>query len=496
MINSTVERAARRRALARAVAVVGATVSLSIGCAVAAFAASPTSEVVFLPGSIRLDNPSSPGSARKPTPLTLDVVAHDDQGQRIVPSEDNPLRIEVSGTPRGAITPATARITSGSSVTFTYDGSYLASPITLTAWIDQGAGRKSLGRMQLLPANPVGCSYGPGSYALRVLCEDGGTVEQCGLDAIRRGLKVRAAVGHDDPRGSFQPFGVDTGSIGTVVPVSKLGPDAIGPGAPGSVYYDSSGRIFSGNYYLASVAFETEDGRIVQTPRMMVLGISSASCAPDHPTCRDSDDPDLHYLGVGFARGSAAEHKLTSPVDNAFLRLADSGDGSISPGYVLTGRAVTIGISSTAGYALVPLTPSATAPGDWSPARACYSFPELPEPNRFCGNFLLDVGLAEMFLDLPRAARPPGSEATRRCGERECAYVPEGTAMRVVVGASEAPAMAYDFTLQREPRGPEPTYALWIDRAPTFVNVGRRPLFRFHYLFDAACGNVGFASVD
>lgn len=469
-----------------------------LACVAAPARAASEREVVFSPALVQLDNPRSPGGAGRASSVGIDITAYDAQGQRIQPSADNPLHIEVSGAPRGAISPTSARLTSGSSATFAYDGSYVASPITLTAWIDQpGAGRKSLGRTLLLPANPVDCRYGAGSHTLRVLCADGGTVEQCGLDAIRRGLEVRAAVGHDDPRGHFQPFGVDTGSIGTVVPVAKLGPDAIGPGAPGSVYYDSSGRIFSGSYYLASVAFETEDGRVVKTPRMLVLGITSASCAPGHPTCRESDDPTLHYLGVGFARGTQAEHKLTSPADNAFLRLADGGDGSISPGYVLTGRAITIGISSTAGYGLASLAPSATAPGDWSPARACYAFPELPEPNRFCGNFLLDVGLAQMFLDLPRAQRPPGSEVARRCGEgRECASVPEGTAMRVEVGASEAPAMSYDFTLRREPRGPEPTYAQWIDRSPTFINVGRRPLFRFHYLFDATCGKVGFAPVD
>ena len=68
--------------------------------------------------------------------------------------------------------------------------------------------------------------------------------------------------------------------------------------------------------------------------------------------------------------------------------------------------------------------------------------------------------------------------------------------MRVVVGASEAPALAYDFTVRREPVGPAPTYAKWIDRPQVFINVGRRPLFRFHYMFDATCGNVGFAKVD
>jgi len=476
-----------------------ASVALALGVlACATYAAARPAEVSFSPSVVRLGNPTSPGTSVAPSSFTVEVVAHDDLGRRIVPSTDDPLRIEVSGVRRGAITPAEVRLTSGSSVTFTYDGGFLATPVTIAAWIDQpGGDRKALGRMQVLPGNAVDCVHAPGRHTLRVLCEDGGSEEECGLAAIRRGLKVRAAVGYgEDARERMQPFGVDTGSIGTVVPVERLGPDAIGPGAPGRVYYDSSGRIFSGSYYLATVAFETEDGRVVRTPRMLVLGIDSASCAPGHPACRPSDEPGLHYLGVGFARGAADAHRFVSPADNAFLRLADDGAGELSPGYVLTGREVGIGVPSTEGWALAPLEPSTTAAGDWSPARACYAFPELPEPNRFCGNFLLDVGLAEMFLDLPRAERPAGSEATRRCGDRDCAYVPDGTAMRIAVGAPDAPAMEYGFTLRREPRGPEPTSATWIDRAPVFVNVGRRPLFRFHYLFDATCGNVGFRRVE
>jgi D-lactate dehydrogenase (cytochrome) len=33
-----------------------------------------------------------------------------------------------------------------------------------------------------------------------------------------------------------------------------------------------------------------------------------------------------------------------------------------------------------------------------------------------------------------------------------------------------------------------------IEAPQIFINVGRRPLFRFHYMFDATCGNVGSAT--
>lgn len=492
--SNDVRRASRRIVtVARAC---GAALAVLV-CAAAASAGTPGA-IVIRSTPDRLDAARTSEAPRQPSSVALEVTAFDAQGERIVPSAAHPIQIEITGGRRDAITPRAVTLTSDAPVALAYDGGPLASPITVTAWTDDGSSgaRRSLGRTELLPRERAACHHGTTRHTLRVLCEDGGTVEQCALDAIRRGLKVRAAVGWSDARDHLQPFGVDTGSIGTVVPVDRLGPDAIGPGAPGSVYYDSSGRIFSGSYYLASVAFETEDGSIVRTPRMLVLGIDRASCAPGHPDCRPSDAPELHYLGVGFARGSAEAHELMSPADNAFLRVADMAGGDMSPGYVLTGRGITLGIPPLDGYALAALEPSSTTPGDWSPARGCFAFPGLPAPNRFCGNFLLDVGIAEMFLDLPADQRPPGSSAARPCGAHECFDVPEGTAMRVTVGPDDAPALAYDFTLRRDPVGPAPTYARWIDRPQVFMNVGRRPLFRFHYLFDASCGNVGFERVD
>jgi len=474
---------------------------------------SLANRVVFSPDVVTLANPTSPGGAGQATSFTLDVRAHDASGRPVEPSEVRPLVVELQGAPDGVITPRRVRLTSGSSVTFQYAGGYFPDPLTMVAWLDApaldsdadddaggaaSAGR-AIGRARVVGQNAVRCARGPGSHALRVLCEDGGSVEQCALQAIRHGLRVHAAVGWNDAAGKLTPFTVDTGSIGTIVPRSHLGPDAIGPGAPGRVYYDSSGRIFSGHYYLAPVSFAVEGGGIVKTPPMLVLAIDEQTCSESHPSCRPDPDPQLHYLGVGFARGSGAADGFLSPADNAFLRLAEAG-GDVSPGYVLTGRGITIGIPSTDGYALQPLAPSAVAPGDWSTAPGCFAFPDLPEPNQFCGNFLLDVGLLEMFLDLPPSQRPEGSAEEVRCrGGREgsrCTYVPEGTRVQIVAGTPDAPAMAYEFTARRDPVGPEPTYAQWIDRASVFVNVGRRPLFRFHYMLDQRCGNVGFARVD
>lgn len=515
----SVQRATRVAACARALLLAAATL-LGAADPSRGEPASLANRVTFSPSRIVLDNPASPGATRAPASFTVDVRAHDAAGNPIEPSETRPLMIEVQGGAEGTITPRRVRLTAGSAVTFQYDGSYFADPLTLVAWLGDGGPASAsdgapsdhddagdaasagtpLGRAPVLQANAVACTRGTGRYTLRVLCDDDGdSVEQCALNAIRHGLRVRAAVGWDDATGHLVPFAVDTGSIGTVVPKKHLGKDAIGPGAPGRVYYDSSGRIYSGHYYLAPVSFELEDGRIVKTAPMLVLGIDRLSCVEGHPRCRPDDDPDLHYLGVGFARPGSSADGFASPTDNAFLRLAEASGGDVTPGYVLTGRVITIGVPSD-GYALQALAPSTTTPGDWSPPRGCFAFPDLPGSNPFCGNFLLDVGLPEMFLDLPSNQRPAGSAETVRCRggseDSRCAYIPDGVRVRVLAGSPDAPDMSYEFTTGGDPRGPAPLYAQWIDRTQTFINVGRRPLFRFHYLFDARCGNVGFLRVD
>jgi hypothetical protein len=474
--------------------------------------ASPSS-VTFSPPVIRLDNPTSPGEHSAASSFTVDIVAFDENGVQITPSEQNPITVALYGVPAGVITPTTTTIGSGSSATFQYDGSYFANPITLAAWVnspnasDSAAARvagtgtssgppMSLDRTQLVHQNPIACSYGTASYALPVECNGDTNPTTCAQTAITDGPKVKAAVGFDTPSSSdLVTFAIDTGSLGVVVPAKELGPDAIGPGAQGTVFYDSSGNTYAGNYYIAPVSLAAADGSIVSSSPIKVLGITTAYCAKGYPKCdANPPKPNLHYLGVGFDRGTTnPDDQLGTPADNPFLNLTNADGGAdTSPGYVLGGSAITVGITSTSGYGTVPLTPSSTVPGDWTTMSGCYGFPDLPMPNQFCGTLLLDVGIVEMFIDLEKSQRPAGAE-DQGCDETKTACkVPLGTTMQIIAGSAASPAASYDFTVSDQPTGPAPTFAQWIDSQNVFVNTGRHPLFAYDYLYDARCGNVGF----
>jgi hypothetical protein len=468
--------------------------------------------ITFSPPVIRLDNPTSPGQTKAAVGFTVDVKAYDTAGQVVTPSVENPLTVRVHGAPTGTIVPVEAVLTSGSSVAFTYDGSYFANPITLTAWIAHprssaarvaGAGSgatRSLGRTQIAHRNPIDCTYGTASYAVPLVQGTAGDAEPCDESATSDALRIRAAVGGGADVGAFCAFTIDTGSLGVVVPATDLGPEAVGPGAPGVKFYDSSGNTYAGNYYLAPVSFALADGTSVTTPPIKVLGITSAYCAPGYSECpKDPPSPTLRYLGIGFDRNAtAADDGFDSPADNPFLQLANGADvGDVSPGYVLTGDGdVTLGITSTSGYATVPLTPSTTVPGDWNGATGCYGFPGLSDPVHFCGSFLLDVGIKSMFLDLKPSERPPGT-FTDDCPAGHAPCVPATTTtLQVIAGDPSSPAMSYEVTLSNDVDGAAPTFAQWIDSSQTFVNTGRYPLSLYDYLFDARCGNVGFKPAD
>lgn len=446
--------------------------------------------IEFAPWPIEIDNPATEGATTEPAVISVALTAYDSQGNEIVPSEEAPFTVTVYGAPDGVLSPLSATLTSGGEIDFQYSGAYFPNPLLLTASIPDGTGGQAIGTTLLLQSNPIACTTGTSTFDVPYTCagESG-----CADDSIENSLRVEAAVGHAAPSAEdFQGFAIDTGSLGVIVPVTSLGPDAVGPGGPGIKFYDSSGNTYAGHYYLAPVSLRLAGGATVVTHPIRVLAIDDAYCAPGYPKCdEDPPTPTLHYLGVGFDRNSTtAGDGFDSPADNAFLQLSDASGGvDVSPGYLLAGAGITLGVGTTGGFDFAPLTRSTQAPGDWNAAPGCYGFPDLPEPNQFCGSLLLDVGIPEMFLDLTASERPSGAVDPEHPDR-----VPAGVAMTVLAGSPGMEAMSYSYTVGGDPPvgSPEPTSITWIEAADIFVNTGRRVLFQFDYLYDARCGRVGF----
>jgi hypothetical protein len=449
------------------------------------------STIVFSPTASRLSNPISSASTTTPQLIKLRFVAYDAFGEPIKISKDNLVTFNVYGAPGGTITPTSATVTSGNVIALAYNGQFFPNPITVEAYTaNDGVGGRAIGVTQILPRNKIACAYGTQGFTIPIDC--GGEADPaCSNDNIANGLKVIGSIGYNSPTApDLKDFTIDTGSLGAVVPLTDLGPDAIGPGGPGVKFYDSSGNTFAGSYYLAPVSLETSAGTIIQTNPILVLAVDSGFCAPGYPNCTPPGT-DIHYLGVGFDRNNTtAGDAFDSPADNAFLQITDANNGTdISPGYTLSGDDATVGITSTSGFNLVALTPNQSVPGDWKTAPGCYQFPTLSHPNQFCGTLLLDVGIDSMFLDLMPAKRPAGA-----VNPADSTTLPTGLNVSILAGTPKSPGLSYSFAYA--PSSPAtsvaPTKVTWINSSKIFVNTGRDVLFGDDYMFDGRCGNVGF----
>jgi hypothetical protein len=375
-------------------------------------------------------------------------------------------------------------LTSSTSVTFTYSGQAFPNNLELTAWMnDPTTGGASLGTTLFIHGNRPACSYGSVSMPVNVTSN------------VPNEIRMMAVVGSDNPQASqAKSFTLDTGSLGVVVTKESLimGPNVHGPGAAGQKFYDSSGFVFTGNYYLAPVAVQLQDGTFAQTNPIMVLAIDGVHCHTGYAKCVNPGPPTLHYLGVGFARPSSGQgDQFDTPAENAFLQLTDGQNGTdINGGYIITDNSLTLGLTAqnTSRFNSVTLSPSTTMPGDWSPIPGCYQFLSLAGEPQFCGNLLLDVGISEMFLDLSFDDRPEGSYGSNN-------RVPDKVHMNILAGPQNDPVMSYDFHAvqpPKQPKGPAPTYAAWDNDANIFVNTGRRALLDFDYYYSGTCGQAGF----
>ena len=453
----------------------------------------PTGDVItFSPSVITLNNPTGnvPNSIQQ---FTLQLTALNSLGQPLIPSAQNPIHINVYGAPNGVISPSSTT-TSTESVTFIYNGESFPNNITINAWItDTTNNGAAIGVTQILMQNkPSSCVYGTKSYNVPL------------ESSLPGPLQVLADVGYNQESASAKvvPFIIDTGSLGVMLPESELSSDnLIGPGATGFQYYDSNGYTYSGNYYLAPVSIKLQDGSVIQTHPIMVLGYNKKYCyGPSFLSCYvKGSPPDIHIIGIGFDSVSTLPGALfNSPAYNAFLHITDASNGTdISPGYYITpndgstATGLTLGITSTESYSVVDLTQNPYIPGDFYRPPGCYSFTELPVPNQFCTTVILDTGIDFAIIHQFQSQWPNGTYNSKD-------QVPAGESMAVQIGAYAMPAANYSFvTVESNPPNGSATPELvqWLpatESTQVFFNTGRRLLYSYDYFYDGQCGQVGY----
>lgn len=463
--------------------------------------------IAFSPAVTRVNNPTG-GTPNPSQQFTINMTMCNSQGQPIIPSTTNPIHVNVYGAPNGVITLASPTSSTGL-VTFTYNGQSFPNNILINAWItDSTDNGVALGQTQILQQNSLPCNYGGTSYPVQL------------TTTLPDTLSMKADVGYSttSSTSTLKPFTLDTGSLGVVVPLSELGNNAevIGPGPAGLVYYDSSGYTFSGNYYLAPVRIQLTGGATVQTQPIMVLAINKAYCAgPATESCHSAPPPSatLHYIGVGFNRPGGVPpvgttpagepilpNLFASPTANAFLHITNASNGTdVSPGYYLTPgdtgtSGLSLGINSTTNYLLNSLTPSTTVPGDFLTESGCYTFKDTAPAVTYCGTLLVDVGIQQMYLDLPKAQWPGHSTVD------DSGRVVAGQHLKITAGDTDQ--LSYSFTAVTSCPGSTPAtpcFVQMVDSTLTgeiFINTGRNILNQYNVFYQGQCGQMGFYNVN
>jgi hypothetical protein len=194
-------------------------------------------------------------------------------------------------------------------------------------------------------------------------------------------------------------------------------------------------------------------------------------------------------MGVGFGRPTPPPGQvyLKTPLENVFLQLQDAVEGTLHSGYILSTDHLWLGLNEAATKnfskeSLVKLEPFRQRPGDWKGAPGCLAF---NGGTAQCGSMLLDIGIDSMIASGFSTPSPV-------------------TQVNVVAPNPTQPVLAYGFTYPvspsatppaPNPNGLGPGQSIeWTagSGSEPFVNTGRDAIAAADYLYDAACGYVGF----
>ncbi|XQA71029.1 hypothetical protein ACM9XB_05900 [Xanthomonas sacchari] len=341
--------------------------------------------------------------------------------------------------------------------------------------------------------------------------------------------QVRVQLGSDaDGRSKgSQVLEVDTGSTGVVVPLSDALRSAWDASStPGHIFYSSDSKYHPGKYVDVPMQLGVSPDGKRAAARVDRITVLAAQCTCDvasvaqqpkplaqvPATCAGYDgspalssstqvlrncstiSPTFGMMGVGYDRGVDAAR-------NPFLNLAQMRAQRMSPGYIVSAKGITLGVSQAAleGFALVPLQrggATADAPGDWQAPSACASFPGSGSDYRVCGKLLPDTGVSYMMLNpVVPPATPASLQQTVEMSGHPTRVVPDATQLRLdVVDAKGQSVFGYNFVVG-DGKAATPDSVQWrgpLKTPPAHINSGRHLLAAGDYAYDAACGHAGF----
>jgi len=310
------------------------------------------------------------------------------------------------------------------------------------------------------------------------------TYEQATMSSNPAGAQIFLSLNSGTPT----LFTMDTGSSGIIANKYIMPTTGLTSLGQGSQYYDSSGVLLSGNYYLTNVRIMSSQNTVATTATVVALLATNQTCVFTSKNCTPNSDPTPAYMGVGFDRGvSAITPSGPNTNVNPFINV--NASGPYSQGYLITNSGVYLGLTNalTANYAFVKLMPNPSPAGQASAAWLQAPMTIAVGGATGTGNILPDSGISYAFLTAPAGA----NIATSPCPGGNCANA--GVPVQIYLPGQTTPQIAfYNFTTGGSGNALQPDFVQTVSGPSVFLNTGREFYAGFNYFFDPVNGFVGY----
>ena len=310
---------------------------------------------------------------------------------------------------------------------------------------------------------------------------------------------------------TYNEFTMDTGSVGILASRHYFDSTNARRLGPGVQIYSSSGRYEYGTWYATTQNIYDSAGNLVARAEVPVLKVDKEIvCPPGGSSCTENHDPDVHMMGVGFARElpTDAQPYTHGPNYNPFLNLTEVRVGSEivalpadwHAGYVVSNDHVVLGLTAvnTAGAGFVKLVPNPAyytpTNQEWSPTPTTLTLKKgadtpitLPT-----GTLLVDTGL--MTGQLNSTTSLAALAHTCDGGTQQC--LDHDVRVDVTVPGQSNPVFSYNFVADKPGTGMAPKDGVVLPGLPEVsFNTSLSALEGIKLIFDAENGFVGYQFV-
>ncbi|TQN66906.1 hypothetical protein CSHISOI_08519 [Colletotrichum shisoi] len=329
---------------------------------------------------------------------------------------------------------------------------------------------------------------------------------------------------------SVPSAGMDTGSTGVMIGAGLLGfSDTNAPfdkSRPGNEYLSSSGRLWQGYWIDANLTFRTgADERgyrqdvVTAVPVMIVTEASVCRAWKTQGSCTEAQKSNItmwpsniHYVGVGFGRGSS-EQPDALPDKVPLIHVTQiggqpvgggGGGGDMHQGYIITRDGVEVGLTSenAGGFCKTKLELRVgSTPTDWQMAKMAIRINDSPWDH---GHALFDTGIPQAYVAVDDDVSSRANTTTSKFIKTHPKVLARRSKVVVAVPDEKNPIATYSVAAQgagrpdpatMQPSGFVVEAAPSADRGP-YINTGRMFYNGFDAMFDAECGWFGLSEIS